>query len=303
MSTTTPYSQNLIVQSLVADTRLFRFGVRSYTLVPGVNFTIPMEDPKVNPEIYKYALDWQARGILQIIAGPLGQLYDAAADQPAFGTVVVSGTTTNTTYTVTINGQVFQYASDPTGNSVLGAYNSNLSSTANVWAGAGAAQATAAATLVTAITNFAANNPSFPVSASPVYTPSAGSSYIALSASALNDVVVPAVAITLSSAGTNLAVSGATLANGTYGGAVRNIRSSYTVTAGDVTNGYINLPTGVNTIQGFSFNLFTATTWLQKAFNGNVKPVGGSVMVVQGTGSATTEFATGDVIYLSGWGQ
>jgi hypothetical protein len=273
----------MIVKNITGESRYFGFGratfVRGRLLAANATYSIPDNDPVSMAAVQAFV----AAGELQIVEGPANNAVLASSNLPAAGYIRVTGTATNND-TVTVAGQVFEFKADP-GSAVLGKYNSGLSNAAYLWAGAGAAAATAAAHLVTAIN---ANSDDLNVVAGTAVLYDTGVYVIPLYA---KDGTVTYTGLTLAKSGTNLAVSGTVFAAGVQGPARKTLFTTRAVVAADATAGVIVIATGWASVSNVLVVLRTAAG-AAKAWDGKATLSGGNI-VLDNTGS--TDFADTDV--------
>jgi len=167
-------------------------------------------------------------GIVSILSGPASAAEEGSEHAPASGTITIVTAGTSNGNFVTLNGIKFLYAA------VVGTVVSP-----DVWAGAGAAGATAAGTLRTAVNAHAT------VGIKLGSTITIGTdSILPVTASAGTDITVGA-SYTMVKSGANISLSAATLADGIKGHVKETSIRTYTVSAGDVTATKWFIPTGL----------------------------------------------------------
>lgn len=275
----------MIIKNVSGETRYFGFGrgTRGRTMANNGTSTVPDNDPFVYGLVQSYV----AQGILQVISVPEELTLAASSNTPAYGFLQLNGAAADND-TFTVAGMAFEFENDP-GSAVLGAYNANLTDAAYKWAGDGAAAATAAGTLRTAIN---ANTATTGIVADAAVQYDTGLYLIPLRRADGN----PATgSIALAKSGVNLAVSGATLAAGVTSAVVKQVSKVITVTAGDVTLASILVASGLTAITSVNVSVLAATG-IVKAWNGATLISGGNV-VLNNVGNS--DWADTDVINVT----
>jgi hypothetical protein len=281
---------NMKVKNVSGETRYFGFGqgtkIRGFALAHNAEKVIPDTDAA-----YAIARDYVKKGIMQITEGPESATLASSIVTPAFGVVAATGAVANTN-TVTVGGQVYEFLADP-GAGVLGQHVVGLADAANVWAGAGAAAATAMGTLRTAINAHSATSG---VTAAAPYTYDTGMVALVITR---ND-QSPAIGTTnLAKNGANIVVSGAALTPGVIGSAMSMFAKTHTVVAADVALGAVVVPTGLTTIAQHLVKVTTAAG-IAYDWNGAIHITGGT-LYYNNTGA--TDFQAGDVLTILAWGK
>ena len=275
----------MIVKNVSGETRYFGFVsrghvgpnyVRGRSLANNATATLPDNDADTLAKVQQYV----AAGVLQIVSGPASAAVEGSVNSPAAGWVSITTGGTSSGDTVTIAGQVFKWAADP-GSGVLGTFYASLNAR---WAGANSATlATAAGTFVTAVNNAKIGVVADPATliGTPIYVP----------LRAANG-VIDNTGLTLVKSGANIAVSGATFAAGNNGVNRQQAIISYTAVAGDVSAGFVLIPTALPNIGTVTVKVITSAGAV-KAWDGAATIIGSTVEV---DNSGSTDFAATDVI-------
>ena len=263
----------MIVKNISGESRYFGFvqrgrtgpGVSGQTLANNATATLPDGDAAILATVQRYV----AAGVMSIVQGPSDITLLGSVNLPAVGYVLGTGAVADADF-VTVCGLKFVFANDP-GTGVLGKYYAALS---GYWAGDGAAQATALATLKTAI-NY--NSAAIGVSAETVV--SVGTAvFLPVRA---NSGVVATTGLTLVKSGANLAVSGATLKAGISGVSSKTVVASHVVLAAEVTATAVVIATALPSISRFIVQVIKAGAI--KAWDGTVTVTGATIVLSVGT--------------------
>lgn len=272
----------MIVKNITGEARYFGFGratfVRGRLLEDQATYTLPDNDPVVMAAVQGYV----AQGFMSIVEGPQDAALLASTNIPANGWVQINGVTL-AHETVTVAGQVFEFAADP-GSAVLGEYNSNLTLTTSVWAGVAAAASASATSLAAAINHL--TDDLGVVAGTPVLWDT-GKYVIPLFAT---DGTVSYTGLTLAKSGVNLVVSGTTFATGVQGPGRKTLFTSRTITAADVTLTYVLITTGWNSVSNAIVSA-RASTGIPKAWTGALVLSGGTIMLDGGNLAADDVFS------------
>lgn len=255
---------NMIIKNISGESRYFGFGTkaRGRTLANNATATLSDNEPSVLAEVQHYV----EQGYLELVSGPASAQVVGGGTTPAAGYILVTDAVADND-TVTIAGQVFKFANAPTG-PVLGTYYASLTAR---WAGDGAAAATAAGTLVTAINNVTTLN----VKAAPAYQHVSGDYVIPLKAknnSASN------TGLTLAASGAGLAVSAETMTAGANQAARRTLIVRHTVTADEVEAALVVVETGFPAVTFFLAQV-RDDTGKSKSWDGTIGSSGGAVIL------------------------
>lgn len=281
----------MIVKNVSGENRYFSFVprghvgpdyVRGRLLANGASATLPDYDENILKKVNSYV----AAGALQITTPPAGT-FGASVNLPASGnlTLTVGGAVNGDV--LTIGGLAFKVAADP-GTGVLGKYYSSLT---GYWAGAtNATSLTAAGNLVTAIN---ANSSATGIVADPAFLIGT-TAYISLRSANGATANTGLTTVVTTNTSTRWAASGAVLAAGVAGSATGKavFAYNYTVVAGDVSAGFVILPTALPSIGDYTVKVETSAGG-SKAWDG-ATTVSGSTLIIDNSGS--TDWAATDII-------
>jgi hypothetical protein len=264
----------MIIKNISGETRYFGFGTKARGRMLANNATATLSDDQ--PSVLAAVQHFVQQGVLQIVSGPTESQILGGGTIPASGYILVNGTVSDND-TVTIAEEVFKFANAPTG-PVLGKYYDSLSAR---WAGDGAAAATAAGTLVTAINNVSSLN----VSASPAKLYDTGVYVVPLHA---KNGTMDRTGLTLDASGTNLDKSGTIFSGGANQAARRTLLIKRTITADEESGKLIVIATGLPSISFFLAQLRTAAGD-SKTWTGTIADSGGSLVISSVGASAWAE--------------
>lgn len=275
----------MTIKNVSGETRYFGFGqgVRGITLANNATAVVPDNNEFVMGKVLSYV----AAGALQITS----QVTSTTVNTPSNFWVEANGAVADLD-TVTVRGVVYEFANDP-GGAVLGANHAGLSDPANLWAGDGAAAATALATLRTAINNNSATNG---LTADAPITYDTGLLVLPVRRT---DGSPTALAGAIAVSGTNLLASGATMTAGvTISAGAKTATLSRAATAADVTAAQITFVTGLVTISSTNVTVKTAAG-VPKAWAGTVVVNAGNVVI---TNVGGVDYADTDIVTITATG-
>lgn len=275
------------VKNISGERQYFGWGretsVRGKLLDNNAVADVPDTEPTVRNSINGYIEE----GKLQAVDGPNLTRRPSSEIRPANGWVKCNIDILDT-HTVTIGGQVFEFAPDP-GSATLGEYNSNLSSTDNVWAGApNADDAVTAATLKQAINHLSSTLNLIARTERTVGT----ATYIPIER---NDDEVDGTQTSLSAGQATIEVSGANLTDGVYGNQREQARFSHVVTSAEVSEGLIMVPTGIDTLGFRQMYTEAAANNREVGYDGSLTIQDGVFVFAQ---DGAVNFSAGDTIYI-----
>lgn len=237
----------MLIKNISGKDSYFAIGIRSGLgsrfcrgkfIVNNGTANFPDDNAKVLADARRYEL----AGTIQILSGPEQTADSGSVQVPASGTITITDTGAANADFVTINGIKFLYAA------VVGTVVSP-----DVWAGAGAAGATALGTLRTAINAHAT------VGAKAGSTIDDGTDNILPLVASLGTDLTAGASYTLVKSGAQISVSAATFKDGIRGNAKRTSEFTYVVTAADVDDETFIIPTGLVEVGSFTVQARTAT--------------------------------------------
>lgn len=278
----------MLVKNIAGHAQYFGFGrstgVRGRNLDNNETADIPDTDPSVRAQVNSY----YDEGLLDILDGPDLTRRPPAEVRPAFGWVkclanILDG------HTIDIGGQRFEFAPDP-GGATLGEYNSNLSATDNVWAGApNADDAVTAGTLKQAINNLSSTLNVVARTERTVGT----ETYIPIER---NDDETDGSKTALSAGQATLEVPQANFYDGIRGPQREQVRFVHTVTSAEASEGIVMIATGIANPGYYSWQTVDASTNQAVGFDGTLT-VNDGVFIFSNDNTAHLE--AGDAVHLT----